>query len=162
MHCEQTLLIYSDSFLTNEFLKAFLVAIISAIGAFIPVLGVMYLHYRIRKNFYNQLRDGFQKELESLEERVSQYEGYLSVHQKIHGFKDSQDLGFNPEIRKKLGQEEFERFFQYYTNLEKWRDSFRDEKLKKEIDINYIKNFNFKRYLIGLLNDRFPDRYFKE
>jgi len=34
-------------------------------------------------------------------------------------------------------------------------------KLKNDINFKYIKNYNFKRYLIGLLNDKFPDQYFK-
>ncbi|TSC92437.1 MAG: hypothetical protein CEN91_449 [Candidatus Berkelbacteria bacterium Licking1014_85] len=145
-----------------EFLKTFFISIVSAIGAFFPILGMMYIHFRIRKNFYNQLKIGFERELESLKKSVDDYNRYLNVHRQRFNFKDEFDLVFNQEIKNKFSNEkDYEFFLNYYNNLENWKNSFNDKKIKKEIDLNYIKKYNFRRYLIGLLNDRFPDQYFR-
>ncbi len=145
-----------------EFFRAFIVSIISAVGAFIPVLGIMYIHYRIRRSFYIQLKDRFGKEVESLKKSEAQYEGYIDVHRKRFNFKDSMDLVFDHAVQKRIVEsgQDCESFLKYYHSLKDWRNSFIKKRIKREADLNYISSYSFKRYLVGLLNDKFTEQYF--
>lgn len=138
------------------FSKIFLTAIISSVGAFIPVFIVMYIHYRIRKDFYNKIKPSIKRDLyfEKKEQKI--YSDSLDRIYKGWGVKDELEL-IDKGIISKISEGVMDLINDY---INKKNDS--DIRiLKKENDLNFIRNYNFRRYLIGLLNDKFPENYFK-
>lgn len=147
----------------NQYLDIFATAIVSTVGAFIPLLLVMYVHYRIRKAFYNGLKENLEKEVTRLSGLSGEYDGYMRKHRERFGFKDELDLVTNSEVKSRLGEDNARNIFSYYVgNLKSFRDNFIKEKEKKQTDLNFIVQYSFKRYIVGLLNDKFPEQYFED
>jgi len=62
----------------GEFVKAFFISIISVTGAFLPVLGVMYTHFCIRKIFYNNIKNNFEINSKEIEHSMEKQKDRLS------------------------------------------------------------------------------------
>src|SRR3989338_3951439 len=122
----------------GEFVKAFFISIISATGAFLPVLGVMYIHFRIRKNFYNNIKNNFEINSKEIKHSIGKQKDRLSeLYQKI-GIKDSTDFITNSELTIHCSIRDA------VIMLEENIKNDKITKLENDINFKYIKNYNFR------------------
>lgn len=137
------------------YFETFLKAVVSTIGAFVPVFILMYVHFRIRKNIYKRMRqlfvdsvsfykkakEDYQKELDKIYEQF-EVTNLVDLMKKINGNV------YITEIAKVTG------------DLESQLSKNELEEIKEESKLRHIDTYDFKTYLSSLLNKRFPDPYF--
>lgn len=142
------------------FAENFLNASVSALGAFVPALCLMYLHYCIRKNNYQRKKQGIIKMHEAYQKLVNIND---EVIQKIYisaGVSNFHELLDNP-----IGLAHLDKF--QYVRLVNYVNQQLDQKIKNfkslnkmTMDMRYIDSYDFKTYLSSLLDKRFPDKRF--
>ena len=69
-----------------------LTAILSAVGAFIPLLFLMYVHYRIRRRFYYKIKPYINSDIERLKKRNEKETGYAKQIYTKAGVNDFLEL----------------------------------------------------------------------
>ena len=139
-------------------LTTFVNAVFSTLGAFVPVFGLMYIHYRIRKNYYKNIKQRLLKAREVYQKLVDIND---EVIQKIYastGVSSFQELLGNPKGLAHLDKLQYVRMVNYVNEqLDQKRKSL-DKMNKMTSDMMYIDDYGFRTYLGALLDKRFPDK----
>ena len=145
-----------NQLINNEYFSVFIRAVITTVGAFVPLFCVMYLHFKIRKSFYlNMLPysinalDGYNKIKDTIEKSL------LQVYQKYNA-KDQIELidklqGSSNEVRDGI--------FSVVSDWERQKMQIDMDIMKEENTLSHLKNYTFREYLSALLNQKFPDAY---
>jgi DNA polymerase elongation subunit (family B) len=121
-------------------LENYLPTIATTLGIFTLSFFVMYIHYRIRKKFYNKL---IPKEEESLVKQKIQFEEH---EKRLMAILYANNIPSEILVQQLVEHENG-------RNKHEWKIN------DHETDINYMKNYSFKRYIIDILNNKFPESY---
>ncbi len=132
------------------------------IGAAIPILGIMFFHFCIRKNFYRKLIAYFETDAKRTDNRIS------TMQNLITGMVQSFQNGGHPLVKTYLDLLALSSLTPGESNsikivveLENQKKTAEIELLKIKNDLEYVRKYNFTRYLLGFANDRFPDGHFR-
>lgn len=144
--------------ISNDYFYIFIKAIITTVGAFVPLFFVMYAHFRIRKSFYLKIvpysinaLDGHKKIKNAIGKSLS------DVYQKYNA-KDQIEL---LDRLQASPNEVRDGIFSIVSGWEKEKMQVDIDIMKEESTLSHLKNYTFREYLSSLLNQKFPDIYFK-
>jgi hypothetical protein len=127
------------------------------IGAFLPIFLLMYGHYLIRKSFYKKAKDFYKnmkdfnlKEQESADRVLEKYYKHFNVNNQIELFEK-----VKTEFKK------YEDILKIVADQEHEKNKAKLELMKNEAEYNYLETYNFRDYIIGILQRKFPDNRFE-
>lgn len=143
---------------SNDYFITFIKAIITTIGAFIPIFIIMYVHYRIRKSFYNKIKYSSANMLKSAKDNKLNIETFLNNLYEKFNAKNLLDL---IDQLKTLPDEVKREIFSVASDWENQKLKADFEVMKMENEFNHFDKFSFKEYLSSILNQKFPDIYFR-
>lgn len=137
-----------------HYLQVLIEGIFTAVGAFIPVLALMYIHFRIRKTDYQKQKIRFAKAIEAYKSLIDISDSGIQEIYKSTGVKNSEELREKLQHDKNINAagvikfltEQFDSKAKNYTKLTEYK-----------LKINYIDGYNFRVYISGLLNNNFPE-----
>lgn len=134
------------------FLNIFLTAAVSALGAFVPILFLLCIHFRFRTTYFKERKKRNIDLIEACNKLAGLSDVYIQAVYKETGAKDYRD--FSQRIRD----------IALITVVNRQLD----EKIKNlenanelAIENNYIDTYDFKTYLGTILDRKYPDRYLK-
>ena len=141
--------------------QVFVNAIVTTLGAFVPIFFLMYVHYWIRKISYRgtktrllKAREVYQKLVDINDEVIHKI--YASA--KITSFQELLD---NPKDLAHLDKFQYARMVSYVNEQLDQKIKSLDRMNKMMLDMMYIDGYSFGTYLGTLLDKRFPDKNFK-
>ena len=132
----------------------FFTAAISTIGAFLPILALMYFHFRLRKWTYRNRKIRLLK-LKQAQEVINKInnDALMALYHSVG--VDTYRALVESVISQPSNHWEKIRFVQ--EHLDRDREG-REKMFTITTDISYIENYNFKTYLGILLDKKFPDK----
>lgn len=137
-----------------EAVVTFLTALISTIGAFVPIFILMCIHFLFRKRAYNAKRERLFK-LKEAQEMINKINGdaiesiYKSV--SVDNLKDFIDKSGT------LGANRWEAVSLIQNYLNEFRKG-QESVLEMMLEISYLDEYGFMTYIGTLLNRHFPDK----
>ena len=141
-------------------LKTFIDAIITTLGAFVPILFLMYIHYRVRKASYRKAKERLVKAREA-------YQGLVDINDKVvqeiytsAGVRNFQELLDNPKGLSHLDKSQYAQMVNYVNKQLDQKVKSLDKMSRMALDMMYIDGYDFRTYLGALLDKRFPDKRF--
>ncbi len=140
--------------------QTFINAIVTTIGAFIPIFFLMYIHYRIRKNSYRKTKTRLLKAREAYQKLVDISE---DVMQKVFisaNVKNFQELLDNPKGLSNLDKFQYAKIVNYVNENLDQKIKNLDKMTKITLDTMYIDSYDFTTYIGNILDKRFPDKRF--
>lgn len=139
----------------QEVTKLFFQATIATLGAFFPILILMYAHFKLRKDFYAKASDIHNKFLELHNNEIK------TVTQNLENIYTQFKVNNLNELIGTLntGLNVPEEVMNIASYLEKRKREIDIDIIKKLGEIEHLKSYTFKDYLVGLLNDTYPDPY---
>jgi len=131
-------------------------ASLSAIGAAIPILILMYVHFLFRKKNYNEIGikavqltiDFFNHIIETSDVKLKEIYANFGVKNLVE-FITKVDIDL--KIKQEIGV--------MINDLEKDRSDAKLSLMKEKSVLDYFKNYSFTDYLSQILNIKFPDTY---
>lgn len=131
------------------FLKIFLTAFISTIGAFVPILILMYIHFCVRKKYYKKKKEYLNK-LRSMNDEIANIsQKTIDYIYELMDVKNFEEFAKHPKNSTGLTN--------YVNELYKQKTHNTEEATHLILDIEYIKDYSFMTYISNLLDKRFPD-----
>jgi len=138
------------NYLFKLLFENFIPAIVTTFGVFSLTLFIMYVHYKIRKYFYNKILDSQKQILKDLKEKDISFKKRLSK-KLLNGKEIKDSIDFFMKID----------FHNFNSDQMQLIDNFRKSILHQEIDIFnqemnviHMENYNFKRYLLDILTNK--------
>lgn len=131
------------------FLKIFLTAFISTIGAFVPVLILMYIHFCVRKKYYGKKEKYLNKLRNTNNEMADMYQKTIDHVYELMDVKNFEEFAKHPNNSTGLTDHVNELYKQKTHNTEEATHLF--------LDVQYMENYSFMTYISNLLDKRFPD-----
>ena len=141
--------------LLNAFIASLTIVVraaLASVGASIPIIIIMYIHYYQRHQFYKQIISPTELVFNKLKQDLKENKQAEQKLYKTYGVKDYVEFvskGQRKDVAE-LGELIYNRVFQLKNDVSKY-----------ESDLIYFKGYSFQVYLSGLLNKRFPDLHFE-
>jgi hypothetical protein len=138
--------------------QTFINAIITTLGAFVPIFFLMYVHYKIRKIKYLEEKKRLIEECEIYQKLVDIND---EVIQKIYTsakVTSFQELLDDPQELVYLDKFQYMRMVTYVNEQLNEKLKKMDRMNEMTVSIMYINSYNFGVYLATLLDKRFPDK----
>lgn len=145
----------------HSLFQTFVNAIVTTLGAFVPIFFLMYIHYSIRKISYRGTKKRLLKAHEVYQKLVNIND---EVIQKIYTsakVTSFQELLDNPKELAHLDKFQYARMVNYVNEQLDQKIKSLDKMNKMTLDMMYIDSYSFGIYLGTLLDKRFPDKNFK-
>ncbi len=142
----------------NIWLEIFLKAIVTTIGAFVPIFILMFTHFLIRKSFYKKAKPLYQNTVDFYKKSKTRAEDKLD---KIYKKFNVSNL---PEIINKLilDFDINKEVLNLVSDLENQKSKDEFNILVEQNHLDHLESYSFKDYLVGLLNKNFADPHFEE
>ena len=153
------------TFIINNFIEHSIPAIFNAIGVTLVALLVMFFHFLIKQKEYKKLKNRLQGTIDVLDRIIdnytvaqnSLYEKYDIDKKKVHGklFVDGGVTKFVYDLMNKQDKNTFQEIFNLEGDAWECKDAY-------EEFTYYYEDYNFRKYIVGHLNNIYPDKDFEK
>lgn len=147
---------YFISFLITKALFIIIVSALTAIGGALPLIGLLYWHYK-------KIKTNLEGRLEHYNKSISSEKNNLSKKQEILDKFADKGIDFESLVRKfnkrLLFKDQGEvEAFKVFREVEQQSWDIKQNIKKIKSKIFYIKNFNFSFYIGSIFNKRYFDK----